>query len=364
MRYAHFIRSAVVAGVATAWSASPLIGQDVTYTTVSKVELGGTLGRVMNLFSGFGDPTRETVYYKGPHMRSDDDEDRSSTIMSAEDGSIVWADHESRTYWRMTVDEMLAGLDDVRADMDEAAEEARAEADAARETPDDSVRWDIHVSTDRTGKRERIAGYEAEQMFVTVEIEGQAYSTEADSTVRGSLIVLTELWLSEEFPGHAAEQAFREAWAGRFAHEADFEAESEGWSMVFAHDPRIREGLERMETELAQVRGTALRSVAHFVTLPDGVRFDRGKVLDDADRSLVADVGDAAARGAARGVRRRIGGLFGGDDDEDEQPEPEQIVVMRVTTEIEDVRVESLDASLFAPPAGYTERAGFPRVER
>ncbi|MEE8115490.1 MAG: hypothetical protein V3T28_00175, partial [Gemmatimonadales bacterium] len=170
----------------------PATAQDVRYATVSKLELGGSLGRVMRLVPGLGDPIRETLSISGARMRTDGDD--QATIMNADDGTITYLDHETKTFWTMDVAEMLAGLGQAFAGLDRpvavAEVEAEVEADAAPTA--DSVHYEIHISTDRTGRTEHVAGYPAEQVFVTVEIEGEAYSEEGDSTVRGSMYVLSE----------------------------------------------------------------------------------------------------------------------------------------------------------------------------
>lgn len=354
----HILATAALTALVAGAPIFPATAQDVRYATVSKLELGGSLGRVMRLVPGLGDPIRETLSISGTRMRTDGDD--QATIMNADDGTITYLDHETKTFWTMDVAEMLAGLGQAFAGLDRAVvaaeveAEAEVEADAAPTA--DSVHYEIHISTDRTGRTEHVAGYPAEQVFVTVEIEGEAYSEEGDSTVRGSMYVLSELWLSEEFPGHQAEQAFREAWAARLSEAYQLpEEDARNMEAVFAHDPRLREGLEQMEAEMRELRGAILRSVLHFVVVPDGVEFDREAVLRDADRSLAADVGQAVVRGALAGARRRLG-RFGRRNREPEKPKPQQAVVMRIKTEIEDVDVGALADELFEPPPDYTEQ--------
>ncbi len=334
----------------------PATAQDVRYTTVSKVELGGSLGRVLRLVSGFGDPMRETVSITRTRMLTETD--ANATIMNADDGTITFVDHEGQSYWTMNLAEMLQGMSGAMAGaVAEADVEPPAEEDA-RDQPasGDSVHYEVHVSTDRTGRRERVAGYEAEQVFLTVQIEGEAYAEEGDSTVKGSVFVLSELWLSEDFPGHEAEQAFHRAWAEKVAAGFAFDtADARDMDAVYAHDPRLREALEGMEEQMEELRGSPLRSVSHFVTVPDGVEFDREAVLRDADKSLGDDVVGAAARGVVGGARRRLGGMLRRGN-RNREPQPQQAVIMRITTEIENPELGPLAPELFVPPADYTMR--------
>lgn len=231
----------------------------------------------------------------------------------------------------------------------------------AEAPPPETVRYEVRFSTDRPGKKQKIAGYEAEQVFLQVDIEvipiRQPDETEEEANARaGTLVVLSELWLSTTFPGHAAKQAQAEMWAEALGST---EAPSREMVQAYQFDPRIQEGFERLAEETEGLEGEALRSVTHVVSVPLGVKFDRKAVLKDADKKLTDDVADAAAseaKNAATGAVSGItGGLFG-KKKEPEPPKPKQGTIMRLKTEVTDCSTAALADDVFTVPAGYTVR--------
>jgi hypothetical protein len=221
----------------------------------------------------------------------------------------------------------------------------------------ENVRYEVRFSTDRPGKKAKIAGYEAEQVFLQVEVEAipirQPDETEEEANQRaGTLVLLSELWLSTTFPGYAAKQAQAEQWAKALGGT---EAPSKEMVQAYKFDPRIQEGFEKLAEEMQGIEGEALRSVTHVVGVPHGVTFDRAAVLRDANKKLSDDVAGAAANEAKKTVSNLTGGLFG-KKKEAGPPRPQQGTIMRLRTEVTECSTAALADDVFAVPAGYTER--------
>ncbi len=327
---------------------------EVMYTTETRTELGGRLGRMLRLFGGGGAVT-ETYWFSGPRMRSD--RDRRSTIMDAREGTIVELQHQPRTYWMWSVDEPLLVFewgDEVDDALDEYEEFERPAARRPR------TRYEVTLSTERSGNRRQIAGLDTEQTFMTLTITGETYNEAADSIERGTLVVLSELWLTDHFPGAAAQEAFHHAWTERsipMLDSAQIAQAQRAMDLIYAEEPRIQVAMQRLDSAMANLSGEPLRTVSHFVVVPDGARFDREAVLRDADRTLAADVAEGAARGAADAGRRRIGRIAGGRlGGGDREPRPEQAVIMRTRYEVTALSTASIPADKFQVPADYRRR--------
>ncbi len=333
--------------------------QDIRYTTVTRAEFGGALGRIIGLMGG-SDPSRETTYMKGVRLRTDDDD--SSVIMDAEARSFTWIDHGSKSYYTATFQEMIeSSAEMVKAASDSMAA-AREEAEAAGEEQPE-VEFTLRFAADRTGKRQKVAGFDAEQVFFTLEIDAvpvedpEEEEPEEGSTEGMTLVFFTDAWLSKDFPVWKAWEEQGEEWAEAYQEEG-----SAAMSQAFAFDPRIQTGLERMASEMEKMEGTAIRTVTHVVALPLGMKFDRDKTLKDADRKLSSDVADAAAGAAKEGAREAVRGVMGrfgrrNQAEEPEEPEMTQATFMRVYSEVTDVDTATLTDDVFQPPAGYTQRA-------
>lgn len=352
-----FRRTTLAALIAIAAAAPSLSAQSLRYASVTKMELGGAFGRMMSMMPGVGDPMESVTSIQGLRVRTDDP-GNTSTIVDWETGMMTMLDHASRTYARMDFQQMI---EQMGAGMQQAA------AEQSPEVPEQpAAEFDFRFATERTGRTERVAGYEAEQVFLTMELvpkEAPDAEDEEDEAERAGMAVVTELWLSADFPEYAMMQAMDGETVERMRESA---AKGAGASMAMfaSYDPRLSEAMERNATELGKMEGHPVRMTTHFVAVPQDVPLDRDAVLASADRSLAGDAAGAAASGAADAAKKALGGLAGrfgrGRREEPEQEEeeeaPAQAVFMRVTTEVRDVDIGELDASIFEVPEGYTER--------
>jgi hypothetical protein len=351
----RLLRSLAGLSVLALLASAPASAQDVRYTTVSRGEFGGALGRWMKLFGG-SSRTTDVTSIKGARLRTDTE--GSSTVLDLDAKAFTWMDHDAKTYTTMTFAQAVERANAMVEQMQDSVEAAKAQMEEVQEPQ--NVRYEVRFTTDRPGKKEKIAGYQAEQVFLQVDIEAipirQPDETAEEAMQRaGTLVLLSEMWLSTVFPGYTAKQAQAERWAEVLGTT---EAPSEDLVQAYQFDPRIKEGIERLAEEMKGLEGEALRSVTHVVVVPHGVTFDRKAVLKDADKALTDDVAGAAAgaaeNAAAGAVSGITGGLFGRK--KSEPPKPKQGTIMRLKTEVTDCATAALADEVFSVPAGYTER--------
>ncbi len=358
--------------------------RSLQYTTQTRVEFGGVLGRALQDIpglSGLQAESSETVYILGTRMRTDSGD--QTTILDLDAGRFMSVHHDAGEVllvelgdmeaflsemdeaFEDAIQEITPALDSARAEIAQAqAEMDRAQAELAESG--ESLSVDVQISTDRTGERRTIHGVEAERVFLTMELGAEVDSAD-DGPLEGSFVLFTELWNAPEVPGFEGftelDQSVGETVAG-----SRFVGVLGALQEAITMDPRIQVGLERNQAELEALGGTTLLSTTHFVLVPGGQPFDRAAVLAEAERSLADDVletaGERAREGAADAAREavtgRLGGLFGGgDDEEEEEPEEEeerQGTVLRFVTEITEMETGPLSPDLFQAPEGYAER--------
>ena len=375
-------RYLIAAGLALLSATIPqeaLQGQDLRYDMVTKLEFGGRAGRILGAMPGGGGPTVETTFVKGNRIRRDEDPS-SSSVMDWEKGVLTILDHNGRTYVQMALEEMAVAAQEAAealqgelAEMKEAAAEGAETAaqEAEQEYRDeggDQLGLEVAVLSDRTGQTRSFGEFMAEQVLITLEIKGEKDAADWDSgDTQGGLALVTELWLSTDFPEYRVMMEGREEMAER----TDLDRTNEGllgqMEALLEYDPRIKFAFEKNRETIDALDGVALKTTTHFVNLPEEVRLDVQQVLADQDRSLGDDVSDAAQEGvrnaAKSAVKGGTGRLFGRRDEpepepEPEVPEPKQSVFLRMISEIDKVSTDPLDESLFQVPAGYTETGG------
>ena len=183
------IRSSLALAVATATVlvVQPAEGQDVQYETVSKFELAGAAGTAMRIAASLGGGSTETVettYIKGRKMRTDSDQ--SSTIIDLDAGRFTLLDHKARTYSSFTFEELAQKAQEVSSRVREDRREATGQAGAEAEL-------EFRFAVDQANERQRIAGYDAERFFLTMEAEAESVPEGGTATeAAGTFVVLTD----------------------------------------------------------------------------------------------------------------------------------------------------------------------------
>jgi hypothetical protein len=314
---------------------APLAGQGVTYVTVSKPEMAGAMGMVARMAGGAMGETKVTTSMQGTLYRTDEGE-ATSTIMDMAAGRYTFLDHKQKTYYSMTVEEMVA--------------QAKAAMGQLSEARQDQPLPEIQV--ERTGKTQSIEGYPAEQLLMWMKSAAAAGAgAPPQEGETGTMAFLTETWFSKDFPGYSELKKAQEAMATDAAA---------GMAGAMAGDPAMAEWGKRMAEEMKGLEGIPVRTVTYFVMVPPGVEFDRDALLASADQPVGGGGGGAAAS-AAGAARQALGGLMGRRRQQQEQPAPDaaptQNVIMRVTQTVKDVKTGAIPDDRFQVPAGYREAA-------
>ena len=148
---------------------APLFAQGLTIQSTTDVRFQGALGTFVNIASKFGGggsmhdiPT--TTYLSGHKLRTESN--NTAVIIDADAGRITNIDNKAKTYSSFTFDEMAEMMR--RAQESAKQEQAKEAANPKKSSkdPKGDVKWKYKAETDRPGQREKIAGYNAERIFL------------------------------------------------------------------------------------------------------------------------------------------------------------------------------------------------------
>ena len=346
----------------------------VHYTSATTMEYAGALGTMMGAF-GAEDPTESATWMQEGMMRTDDG--RTSHVTNMLDGTFLVIDHENRTYFRSSFAEMMEWANQMSADMGgdmaarptgdaAAASGAPASSDGAT-SEDPRVEADFSFDADRTGERRSFGEWEAERLILTMNIEFTAEDDDGSMQEAGDMVMVTELWISEDFP--SASDMMADALAdGDMPWLTDMTERDSGMEQIMATNPQVGTALARMQEEMDGLDGTTLESTAYVVVVAPGQELDRDAVLAMTGQPLSEGMGAVAGRAAgnaardaaadaARSAAGRLGGLFGRKKEEPEEPEvPAQSILTRVTTRVIDIEAGPFAAEVFEVDPTYTEQ--------
>jgi len=345
----HFrVAAATLWLVPAVLQAPPVRAQDVSYETLTKVEVPGALGTMMKAAAKLGGGSLDMVqktYIKGNRMRTD--MDKSSTIMDLDGRRFITLDHNAKTYTAMTFEQMAAQAQ--RAAEQLQNERTRAGTRATEKSGQTDLKF--RFKTDAADQSETIAGYDANRYFLTMEMEGE-YTPEGatEKEKGGTLVLLTDMWAARDVPTMKALSAFRAASAQEWAGAES--AITKAIATAFADQPGVDVAFEQSVKEARKIEGTPLRTVVHFVAVAPDQKFDRE--LTTAEKPRSGGVLKAAGKGMLGGLAGRLG------KKQEEQPateaeQPTQATILRVSTETRNISTKAVDPKVFEIPAGYKE---------
>ncbi len=348
-------RAALVAAGLLVGLPASASAQSLRYTSVNEMELGGALGTMMSMMPGTGGTTESTTYIQNSKIRTDSD--KTSSIVDWNTGKMIFLDHASRTYTSFDFATMTQQMTEA---MGKAPPSGGPPA-AAQPADQPKIEWEVHFATDRTGEKEKIDGYDAERVILTTEVTAKSVPEGDETQEQLGMAIVSELWLSKDFPEYEMMQNLQGEAADRIREQA---AQGTAASMqaFSAMQPGLSDAWQKNMEELGKLEGYAVRSTMLFVTLPPDGKLDRDAALAEKDAKLSSGAGSAAASSAADAAKKALGGLAGRfGRGKKEEPKAEEVtmtqaVFMRMKSEIRDVDTAAIDPSIFEIPAGYTER--------
>ncbi|TVR65747.1 MAG: hypothetical protein EA422_03465 [Gemmatimonadales bacterium] len=375
-------------------------GTSVEFTEVTSMQAAGFLQLIARRAGG---ESTHTIHVLGAKMRVDDDD--ASTIMDAEELRWLLLFHDMEAYMEFgigDVPDMMAAMEEAMAQAEAELEAELADADMDREELEAAMAeaqatMDVSVEYVNTGESQVINGYAADRHQVIVRVEGAADVEGAEEIEGGALVVVLDMWLSEELArenplyighGDGADNPFVQALLANPQYQEMVDEISAGFEpgnpsselMVFGMvDPRIGAAMDEAVTQLAELDGMAVRTTSVVALLPPQVELDTELLLawtpdgmgdqiagaaTEAARQAARDAAAGAARDAIRGaVGGRMGRLArrGGGDDEPEEAEvaEEDLVIqplLRWNSEVTQVRTVGVPTpDMFVIPAGYRD---------
>jgi hypothetical protein len=344
-----------------------VFGEGLTVHSVVDTRFEGALGSIMGLASRMsGTNLRNvdtTTYLQGHRMRTDSA--LSGMILDLDGERVITIDHKQKTYTSMTFAEMRDSMERARASAERERAKEQTKTTPATGEKKDELNVKYQVAVDRTGQREKVSGYEAERVFITITLEAEAASEGKKTEQVGSMVFLLDQWVSKNAPQGPAFTEFNKLYAQKLGKE--FRAQAQGLQAAFASDPRLKDGFEAAGKEMQKIQGVPLRSTTHVVLVPANMALDRQLAVDGAASSAAAVAKTAEAEKTEK-PKSGFGGFMKAiktvAEDAGRQMEkgnqsknapPQQSTLLVMTDEVKSISTGDVAAAMFTPPADYRE---------
>jgi hypothetical protein len=338
------LRNVVVATVCLAISALASLHADVKTEERMKFELGGVLGKVVNVFGGKDarEGTMTTVALKG--SRKSTFSDATGQIIDLAEEKIYDLDVKRKTYRVMTFAELRQRMEEAKAKAEKAVREEQAKQKAEpppANRPEDSVEIDFDVKS--TGQKRAINGFDTSQVVVTVTVREKGKTLEQN----GGLAITTDMWMAPRMPAMKELMDFEMQFAQKLYGPMIAGASPQDMASVMAIYPMLKPALEKMNAEQSKVEGTAILTTVKVeaVKSAEQIAQEQKQTEESSKPNLTGGVGGLLGGLAKRAAQKKVDG---------DGPQP-RAMVMTTTSELLKVANAVSDADV-AVPAGFKQQ--------
>ena len=332
---------ALVVGALTL--ASSTLSADVRSDQRVKFQLGGAIGKLVNMFGGKGarEGVTSTVAVKG--NRKATMSDTNGQIIDLTEEKVYDLDIKKKTYTVTTFAELRKRMEDARRDAEKSAREERAESSKPAEKDPNAKEYEVDFDMKNTGVSKNINGFDTKQTVVTVTVREKGKTLNES----GGLVMTTDLWNAPNAPSTKDLAEFDMKYAQKIYGPMVVGASPQDMAMALAMYPQIKPALDKMRAEGTKVQGTAILTDIKMESVPPGT----------------ANTTAAAVPAPEEPKKKGLGGMLGGlkkmaeeADKKGNSNAPAQRAII-MTTSIEMVKLTTdVDAASVAIPAGFTEK--------
>jgi hypothetical protein len=341
----RFVVSSVVVCLLIASSA--VVSADIRSDQRVKFQLGGMVGKLVNMFGGKGarEGVVSTVALKGDRKATMSD--TTGQIVDLSEEKIYDLDIRKKTYKVTTFAQLRAEMEKAQREAEKAAREERpSEPSKPAEKDPNEKEFEVDFDLKNTGASRSINGFDTKQTVMTITVREKGKTLNES----GGIVMTTDMWMAANAPSTKELIDFERRYAQQLYGPAMTGASAADMAMAMAMYPQMKPALEKMRAEGTKIEGTAILTEMKMEAVPPGT----------ADTTAEALPAPEAQPEQKKG---RFGGLMGGlkkmaEASQQQQKSGEQKPQRSIflTTSVEMLKLTTdVTADAVAIPAGFRE---------
>ncbi len=330
-------------------SASTVVSADIRSDQRVRFQLGGAVGKLINIFGGKGarEGVTSVVAVKG--NRKATMSDSTGQIIDLSEEKIYDLDIKKKTYKVTTFAEIRQQMEEARREAEKSAREAERETPSEPSQPAEKdpnqKEYEVDFDLKNTGAARTINGFNTMQTIMTITVREKG-KTLNDA---GGMVMTTDMWLTPNAPSTKELMDFDLRYAQKLYGPTVTGASAQDLAMAMAMYPQMQPALDKMRAEGTKVEGTAILTEMKMEAVPPGT----------ADQPSAALATPEAQPEQKKG---RFGGLMGGlkkmaeasNQSNSGNQKPQRSVFL--TTSVEMLKLTTdVTADAVAIPAGFKE---------
>lgn len=335
------IRARVLAVLLLVAAATTSVSADVRTDQRVRFQLGGALGKMLNMFGGKGarEGVTSTVAVKGDRKATLSD--TAGQIIDLAEEKIYDLDLKKKTYKVTTFAELRKQMEDARREAEKNAREQASEPAQPVEKDPDAKEYEVDFDVKNTAETRTINGFNTTKSVVTITVREKAKTLDQS----GGLVMTTDLWMTPGAPSTKDLADFDRRYAEKLYGPSVAGASAQDLAMAMAMYPQMKPALDKMRAEGGKLSGTAILTETRMESVPPGT----------------AGQTAAAPPAPEEPKKRGLGGMLGGLKKMAEGAETgnsgkaERAVIMTTSVEVLKLTTD-VDAASVALPAGFTQK--------
>ena len=339
----NYLRLAVCATAVLAFTAVSSLYADVKTEEKMTFELGGMLGKVVNLFGGKSD-SLTTIALKGQRLSMMSD--TSGQIIDLSEEKVYTVDVKRKQYRVMTFAQIRQQMEEARAKAEKAAREEQAKNKESGPTPEEqkkaaeSVDFDLDVK--KTGQSRTINGFNTNQVMVVVTVREKGKTLEQS----GGLQITSDMWMAPQMASMKEITDFHMQYAQKLYGPMIQGASPQDMASAMALYPMLKPALERMNQEQGKLTGTAILTTVKVEAVKSAAQFaaEQKQREESSKPAISGGIGGALGGLARRAAQKKVEG----------EPQP-RAAIMTTTSEVTKIAT-AVAAAAVAIPAGFKEQ--------
>lgn len=334
------IRFRIVAVLLVIAAATASVSADVRSDQRVKFQLGGAIGKLVNMFGGKGarEGVTSMVAVKGDRKATISDS--TGQIIDLAEEKIYDLDMKKKTYRVTTFAELRQQMEEARRDAEKNAREQANEPSQPAEKDPNAKEYEVDFDVKNTSETRTINSFNTTKSVVTITVREKGKTLDQS----GGLVMTTEMWMTANAPSTKDLTDFDVRYAQKLYGPTVAGASAQDMAMAMAMYPQMKPALDKMRAEGGKLSGTAILTDTRMEAVPPGT----------------ANQTAAAPPPAEEPKRRGLGGMLGGlkkmaeNAEKGSSSKPERAVIM--TTSVEMLKLTTdVDAASVALPAGFTQ---------
>ena len=314
---------------------------DFTYRETTTITGGAMLSmmKVVGVFSKQArEPVQSTVAVKGDKMlhRSQ----QQATVIDLAAQTVTTIDMQKKTYTVMTFEEFRQMMEQMSQKM--------------QKSQDQGGKMEVKVSTKDTGNTREIAGYQAKELVLRMEMQ----ATDQKSGQQGSMVITSDMWLAPSIAGYQEVRAFQTRMAEKLAFNP-------GGGM-FMSSPEASKNMGELYKEMGKLDGIPVLQTISMGGAGQPGSGDTSAQPGSGGQQPQQQQQPAARPSLGGALGGALGGRFGlgkkkqqddqaaaGQQSQQQQGNGNPGSLMEATTEMSGFSSDSVDDSMFAIPEGF-----------